>query len=88
MVLSAVTSGLLLVPTTASASALPLRGNGLIAFESNRDGSTEIYVMNADGSNQTRLTTTNAASSQPAFSPDGTHVAFASNRDGNNEIYM
>ena len=28
----------------------------LIAFWSNRDGNSEIYLMNADGSNQTRLT--------------------------------
>ena len=27
-----------------------------IAFTSGRDGSHEIYAMNADGSNQTRLT--------------------------------
>ena len=27
-----------------------------IAFDSYRDGNIEIYVMNADGSNQTRLT--------------------------------
>ena len=27
-----------------------------IAFSSDRDGNYEIYVMNADGSNQTRLT--------------------------------
>jgi Tol biopolymer transport system component len=34
-----------------------------IAFSSDRDGNTEIYVMNAqDGSNQTRLTDNAAAS--------------------------
>jgi len=27
-----------------------------IAFQSDRDGDTEIYTMNADGSSQTRLT--------------------------------
>jgi len=30
--------------------------NGKIAFASDRDGNYEIYVMNADGSGQTRLT--------------------------------
>jgi hypothetical protein len=37
--------------------------DGKIAFSSDRDGNTEIYVMNAqDGSNQTRLTDNAAAS--------------------------
>ena len=31
---------------------------GRIAFASDRDGNFEIYVMDADGSNQTRLTNT------------------------------
>src|SRR6266511_1205796 len=33
-------------------------GNGKIAFASYRDGNYELYVMNADGSGQTRLTQT------------------------------
>jgi TolB protein len=28
----------------------------MIAFNSDRDGITQVYVMNADGSGQTRLT--------------------------------
>ena len=37
-----------------------------IAFTSNRDGNTEIYVMNAqDGSNQTRLTDNAASDALP-----------------------
>ena len=44
-----------------------------IAFTSDKDGNTEIYVMNAqDGSNQTRLTD-NAAASDAL--PDWTHSA-------------
>src|SRR5690606_21680726 len=31
-----------------------------IVFESTKDGNREIYVMNADGSNQTRLTNNSA----------------------------
>ncbi len=43
-----------------------------IAFESNRDGNSEIYVMNAtDGSNQTNLTNHSSLDSEPAWSPDG-----------------
>ncbi|HJZ68875.1 MAG TPA: hypothetical protein VKF81_12180, partial [Blastocatellia bacterium] len=45
-----------------------------ILFASNRDGKYEIYVMDADGSNVTRLTRTGAG--QGAWSPDGNKIAF------------
>ena len=44
-------------------------GTGKIAFLSTRDGNYEIYVMNADGSNQTRLTFNSAGDWWPAWSP-------------------
>jgi len=59
-----------------------------IAFTSNRDGNAEIYVMNADGTNQKRLTNNSSGDGTPAFSPDGSKIAFTSSRDGNNEIYV
>ena len=59
-----------------------------IVFSSYRDGNTEIYIMNADGSNQTRLTNNPAADEYPSWSPDGKKIAFGSNRDGNNEVYI
>ncbi|PGD49301.1 hypothetical protein COM36_32570, partial [Bacillus toyonensis] len=40
-----------------------------IAFISDRDGHDEIYVMNTDGSNQTRLTNTPTRNVNPAWSP-------------------
>src|SRR5215208_2378689 len=69
--------------------------NERIAFYSERDGNQEIYVMNADGSNQTRLTSVNANDSDPSWSPDRTKIAFDSDRDSteqenfeNHEIYV
>ena len=62
--------------------------NGKVVFESNRDGNFEIYSMNADGSNLTRLTNNAAADQAASVSPDGTRVAFTSTRDGNPEIYV
>ena len=55
-----------------------------IAFVSNRDqaGNTEIYVMNADGSNVRRLTNNSAADGSPTWSPTGTQIAFMSDRTG------
>ena len=59
-----------------------------IAFVSNRDGNSEIYAMNPDGSGQANLTNNPASDVYPAWSPDGTKLAFSTNRDGNYEIYV
>ena len=59
-----------------------------IAFVSERDGRPQIYVMNEDGSCQTRLTASKNADLEPVWSPDGSRIAFKSLRDGDWEIYV
>ena len=47
----------------------------------------DVFVADADGSNELRLTTNPAPDWNPVFSPDGAKIAFASYRDANWEIY-
>ena len=55
-----------------------------IVFSTNRDGNSEIYKMNADATEQVRLTNNPANDSWPRWSPDGTRIIFQSNRRANN----
>jgi Tol biopolymer transport system component len=52
-----------------------------IAFTSQRDGNGEIYLMNANGSEQINLTNNPSQDRDPSWSPDGSRVLFLSNRD-------
>jgi len=62
--------------------------NGRIVYASTRDGNHEIYVMDADGTNQTRLTSNSDTDYFPKWSPDGTKIVFVSDRDGDLQIYV
>jgi TolB protein len=53
-------------------------------YASTRTGYWEIFVVKADGSEETRLT----KGMNPTWSPDGALIAFESDRDGNSEIYV
>ncbi len=54
-----------------------------IAFASGRSGSSDVYVMNADGTGTRRLTSTGQNDTHPTWSSSGQRIAFA--RDG--DIY-
>lgn len=80
--------------TSPSTQAIPNGGpvwspdGDRIAFVSNRDGNTEIYVMNADGTGQTNLTDNPSYEGSPVWSPDGHLIAFASERNEAPGIYI
>ena len=58
-----------------------------ITFNSGREG-FQIFVMNADGSDQTRLSRGEGMENQNAsWSPDGSRIAFDTYR-GNGDIYL
>jgi len=81
--------GLLTFVISPSVSYAAFPGtNGKIAFDSNRDGNEQIYVINPDGSSLTQLTFSTGADGYPEWSADSTKIVFDSNRDGNHEIYV
>jgi Tol biopolymer transport system component/PKD repeat protein len=49
---------------------------GKITFQSNRNGNFDIFVMNADGSGVTQLTSNPLDEYLPMFSPDGSRITF------------
>jgi Tol biopolymer transport system component len=59
-----------------------------IAFRSDRDGSSDVYVINTDGTGLQDLTDDPAFDWAPSWSPDGSQIAFQTNRDGDWEIYI
>jgi Tol biopolymer transport system component len=58
-----------------------------IAFVSESDGNSELYLMNSDGSALVRLTRNQAQDLSPKFSPEGRYLLFSSNRSGRYAIY-
>jgi TolB protein len=59
-----------------------------IAFQSNRGGNWDIWIINTDGTGLRNLTNHLAADRYASWSPDGNRIAFTSNREGNEDIWL
>ncbi len=68
--------------------SVPQAGTSKVVFASNRDGSTQIYVMNSDGTGVARLTNSGANDDVPRWSPNGSKILFQSDRDHPDTGYM
>lgn len=61
-----------------------------LAFIEARDGKTDLYIVNADGSNEKRLTTLGVLNDQtlPHWDATGRYITFAVHREAENGIYI
>ena len=59
-----------------------------VAFDSDRSGSYEIWVCNAEGSGAVQLTSQGAHSGTPRWSPDGRRIAFDASVNGSADIFV
>lgn len=64
------------------------QGRIVYAARETRDDPWDLWVLEADGSEPTRLTEGAHDDVLPVWSPDGRRIAFVSDRDGNREIYV
>jgi serine/threonine protein kinase len=74
--------------TTPSPAAARYAGVGELLFPSNREGSTNIFQFQSDGTQGKNLTKDQDQNGDPAWSPDGARIAFTTNRNGDLDIYV
>ncbi len=76
------------VTATVFASPIWSSDGQQIFFVKDPAGAGQLFVMNANGTNQHPLETNPAIDLEPNPSPDGRKIAWSSKRDGNFEIYV
>jgi Tol biopolymer transport system component len=77
-----------LIEFSAALMAVQPTEDERIFFASNRDSIYQIFTIDSDGKNLSKVTSDFYEHSSPSWSPDGKKIAFVSDRDGNYEIYV
>jgi Tol biopolymer transport system component len=60
---------------------------GQVVYSSSVGGSMDLWVMNADASNQRQLTANSRNNTQPVITRDGRYVIFSSDRSGTANVW-
>ncbi len=58
-----------------------------LAVSLSREGGSQIFLINPDGSGLRRLTSSTAIDTEPRYSPDGQWIYFTSDRGGSPQVY-
>jgi WD40 repeat protein len=59
-----------------------------LLFRARMEGNSDVWVMDADGSNKVRLTDAPGFDGDPRWSPDGSQILFTTDRTGDYEIFV
>jgi TolB protein len=76
------------MPATADTWGLAWTPDNRIVFSSDQTGDTEIWIMDADGSNSRPLTSDRAFKGVPVVSPDGRYIVFWSGSGSGSIVRM
>jgi uncharacterized protein YjdB len=66
----------ILVDSAVNIQPVPAPDRTRLAFSSNRAGSFDLYVMDADGQRLRRLTSASSSEGEPAWTPDGARLVY------------
>jgi TolB protein len=59
-----------------------------VVMSRERNGNSDIYIIELARRSETRLTTSPAVDTSPSFSPDGSMIVFTSDRGGSPQLYV